>query len=68
MEPTPAPGTSERSDPAEPKPQGDTLADDEAARIGLFDEASPRWDEYEPYEGAEDMFGGNQLPRVARSR
>lgn len=41
------------------EPTGNTLTDDEAARYGLFDEASPGWAEYDPYEGYDDMFGGN---------
>ena len=41
------------------RPTGNTLADDEAARYGLFDEASPGWSEFDPYEGYDDMFGGN---------
>lgn len=41
------------------RPSGNTLADDEAARYGLFDEASPGWAEFDPYEGYDDMFGGN---------
>ena len=41
------------------EPTGNTLMDDEAARYGLFDEASPGWSEYDPYEGYDDMFGGN---------
>ena len=41
------------------RPTGNTLADDEAARYGLFNEASPGWSEYDPYEGYDDMFGGN---------
>jgi hypothetical protein len=41
------------------RPTGNTLADDEAARYGLFDEASPSWSEFDPYEGYDDMFGGN---------
>ena len=41
------------------RPTGNTLMDDEAARYGLFDEASPGWSEYDPYEGYDDMFGGN---------
>ena len=40
-------------------PTGNTLMDDEAARYGLFDEASPGWSEFDPYEGYDDMFGGN---------
>jgi hypothetical protein len=27
---------------------------------GLMDQASPGWAEYDPYEGYDDMFGGNQ--------
>ena len=41
------------------QPTGNTLDDDEAARYGLFDEASPGWSEFDPYEGYDDMFGGN---------
>jgi len=33
--------------------------DDESARYGLCNEASPGWAEYDPYEGYDDMFGGN---------
>ena len=42
------------------RPEGNTLMDDEAARYGLFDQASPGWDEFEPYQGYDDMFGGNE--------
>lgn len=42
------------------RPTGNTLMDDEAARFGLFDEASPGWSEFDPYEGYDDMFGGNE--------
>ena len=42
------------------RPTGNTLMDDEAARFGLFDEASPGWSEFNPYEGYDDMFGGNE--------
>ncbi len=42
------------------RPTGNTLMNDEAARFGLFDEASPGWSEFNPYEGYDDMFGGNQ--------
>ncbi|MFM2157881.1 MAG: hypothetical protein RLZZ124_355 [Cyanobacteriota bacterium] len=42
------------------RPTGNTLADDEAARFGLFNEASPGWAEFDPYEGDDDMFGGNE--------
>ena len=41
------------------QPTGNTLMDDEAARYGLFNEASPGWSEFDPYEGYDDMFGGN---------
>jgi hypothetical protein len=41
------------------QPTGNTAADDEAARYGLFDEASPGWAEFDPYEGYDDMLGGN---------
>jgi hypothetical protein len=41
------------------RPTGNTAADDEAARYGLFNEASPGWSEFDPYEGYDDMFGGN---------
>lgn len=40
------------------RPTGNTLADDEAARYGLFDQASPGWAEYSPYEGYDQMLGG----------
>ena len=42
------------------EPTGNTLLDDEAAREGLFNEASPGWSEFEPYEGDDEMFGGNE--------
>ena len=42
------------------RPEGNTLMNDEAARYGLFDQASPGWDEFEPYQGYDDMFGGNE--------
>jgi len=41
------------------RPTGNTQLDDEAARYGLFDQASPGWAEFDPYEGYDDMFGGN---------
>lgn len=40
------------------RPTGNTLADDEAARYGLLDQASPGWAEYNPYEGDDAMLGG----------
>lgn len=41
-------------------PTGNTLFDAEAARDGLLQNASPGWSEFDPYEGFEDDFGGNQ--------
>lgn len=41
-------------------PTGDTLLDAEAARDGLLQNASPGWSEFEPYEGFDDEFGGNE--------
>ena len=40
------------------QPTGNTLMDDEDARYGLFDQASPGWAEYNPYEGYDEMLGG----------
>lgn len=40
------------------RPTGNTLDDDEAARYGLFVQASPGWAEYNPYEGYDQMLGG----------
>jgi len=41
------------------RPEGNTLFNDEAARFGLLNDASPGWDEYNPYQGIDEMFGGN---------
>jgi hypothetical protein len=41
-------------------PTGNTLANDEAARYGLLDNASPGWSEFDPYGGYGEDFGGNQ--------
>jgi hypothetical protein len=41
-------------------PTGNTLVDDVDARYGLLRNASPGWNEFDPYEGVEDEFGGNQ--------
>ena len=38
---------------------GNTLMDDESARYGLFNDASPGWNEFDPDQGFEDDFGGN---------
>jgi hypothetical protein len=37
------------------RPTGNTRDNDEAARYGLFDQASPGWNEYDPYEGYNSM-------------
>ena len=42
------------------RPEGNTLINDEAARYGLLDQASPGWDEFEPYQAYDVMFGGNE--------
>ncbi|NQV10570.1 MAG: hypothetical protein HQ527_05320 [Cyanobacteria bacterium] len=39
------------------QPEGNTLLNDEAARYGLFDDASPGWSEFEPYQADDQMFG-----------
>ena len=41
------------------RPTGNTRLDAFDARFGLFDEASPGWNEFEPFGGYGDMFGGN---------
>jgi hypothetical protein len=42
------------------RPTGNTRLDDFDARYGLLDEASPGWNEFEPFQGDDDMFGGNE--------
>lgn len=42
------------------RPTGNTQMDAEAARYGLFNEASPGWSEFDPDQGFEDDFGGNE--------
>ncbi|QNI71502.1 hypothetical protein [Cyanobium sp. NS01] len=42
------------------RPTGETRVDDEAARFGLYDAASPGWNEFEPFEADDEMFGGNE--------
>lgn len=42
------------------RPTGNTLMDAEAARDGLFQQASPGWNEFNPVEGYDEMFGGNE--------
>ncbi len=41
-------------------PTGNTMMQDVDARYGLFDNASPGWNEFDPFAGYEDEFGGNQ--------
>lgn len=41
------------------RPTGDTLLDDEAARYGLFEQASPGWAEYDPYAADQQLLGGD---------
>ncbi len=42
------------------RPTGNTGLDAIDARFGLMEEASPGWNEFVPYEGDDDMFGGNE--------
>lgn len=41
------------------RPTGNTQMDDEAARYGLFNDASPGWSEFDPDQGFDDDLGGN---------
>ena len=41
-------------------PYGNTRMQMIDGEFGLLDQASPGWAEYDPYEGYEDMLGGNQ--------
>ncbi len=40
------------------RPTGNTLMNDQDARYGLLDQASPGWQEFEPFQGDDEMFGG----------
>lgn len=42
------------------QPTGNTLFDDEAARFGLLNNASPGWSEFDPYAGYDGEFGGGE--------
>lgn len=42
-------------------PTGNTLVNDETARYGLFQNASPGWNEFDPYEGYDEDFGGGMF-------
>ncbi len=41
-------------------PYGNTRTQMIDGEYGLLNQASPGWSEYDPYEGYEDMLGGNQ--------
>ena len=41
-------------------PYGNTRTNMIDGEYGLLDQASPGWAEYNPYEGYDDMLGGNQ--------
>ena len=41
-------------------PYGNTRANMIDGEYGLLDQGSPGWAEYNPYEGYDDMLGGNQ--------
>lgn len=41
-------------------PTGNTLMNDVDARYGLLQNASPGWSEFDPYQGYDDDFGGNE--------
>ena len=40
-------------------PTGNTATDAVDAQYGLMDQASPGWNEFMPYQGFDDDFGGN---------
>jgi len=41
------------------RPVGNTATDAIDAQYGLMDQASPGWNEFMPYQGFDDDFGGN---------
>ena len=41
-------------------PYGNTKTQMIDGQYGLMDQASPGWAEYDPYQGYDDMFGGNE--------
>lgn len=51
--------TADGGETCDTSPTGNTRLDDLDARFGLFDEASPGWNEFEPFEGDDAMFGDN---------
>ncbi len=40
-------------------PTGDTLVRDQAARFGLFRNASPGWTDFEPFQATDEELGGD---------
>lgn len=54
-QPTPEGGVT-----CDTQPTGNTRLDAIDARFGLFNEASPGWKEFAPFEGDDDLFGGNE--------
>jgi|688.fasta_scaffold1039573_2 hypothetical protein len=40
-------------------PTGDTLLDDRDAQFGLFQNASPGWNEFNPFQGYDEDFGND---------
>lgn len=54
-QPTPEGGVT-----CDTRPTGNTRLDAIDARFGLFNEASPGWNEFAPFEGDDDLFGGNE--------
>jgi hypothetical protein len=51
--------TSDGGMSCDTRPTGATWLNDEAARYGLLNQARPGWSEFDPYQGYEDMLGGN---------
>jgi hypothetical protein len=41
-------------------PTGNTYLDDKAAQYGLFQNASPGWSEFNPYQGYDEELGGGE--------
>jgi len=54
-QPTPEGGVT-----CDTRPTGNTNLDAIDARFGLMEEASPGWNEFDPYEGDDETFGGNE--------
>ena len=42
------------------QPTGNTYLDDKDAQYGLFQNASPGWSEFNPYQGYDEEFGGGE--------